>query len=69
MPLAQFITGGRQTARRPDELVTAVLVPEGGAGARSTFLKLGARRYLVISVVIVAVALDLTPPGRWWRRP
>jgi CO/xanthine dehydrogenase FAD-binding subunit len=63
LPLAEFITGGRQTARRPDELLTAVLIPEGGAHARSTFLKLGTRRYLVISVVMVAVVLDLDSVG------
>ncbi len=63
LPLAAFITGGRQTARRPDELLTAVLIPESGAPARSTFLKLGARRYLVISVVMVAVVLELDAAG------
>jgi CO/xanthine dehydrogenase FAD-binding subunit len=63
VPLADFVTGGRQTARRPDELLTAVLIPEGGPLARSTFLKLGARRYLVISVVIVTVVLELDAAG------
>ncbi len=60
LPLAQFIVGSRVTARAPDELVTAILVPEHAQGARSAFLKLGARRYLVISIVMVAVTLDVT---------
>ena len=64
VPLAGFITGGRQTARQHDELVTAVLIPERSARARSTFLKLGARRYLVISIVMVAVTLDLDEAGK-----
>lgn len=64
VPLAEFITGGRQTARQHDELVTAVLIPERSAGARSTFLKLGARRYLVISIVVVAVTLELDEAGK-----
>jgi CO/xanthine dehydrogenase FAD-binding subunit len=61
--LAGFVTGGRQTARQPDELVTAFLIPERSARARSTFLKLGARRYLVISIVMVAVTLDMDEAG------
>lgn len=60
VPLSQFIVGGRRTQRRPDEVVTAVLVPASGPRTRSTFHKLGARRYLVISIVMVAatVAVD-----------
>jgi CO/xanthine dehydrogenase FAD-binding subunit len=59
--LAQdFVTGNRQTVKAPDELVTAILIPDVAGKVRSTFLKLGARKYLVISIVMVAaiVALD-----------
>ncbi len=59
LPLGEFVLGNRRTACRPDELVTAVLVPKWGGRARSTFLKLGARRYLVISIVMVAAVADL----------
>ncbi len=58
MPIAQFVTGNRKTARRPDELVTALLIPNLPATARSHFLKLGSRKYLVISIVMVAVVLE-----------
>ncbi len=59
VPLASFITGNRRTIRGPDEIASAVLVPRG-MEAPSAFLKLGARRYLVISIAMVAamVALD-----------
>ncbi|MGO1120507.1 FAD binding domain-containing protein [Rhodovibrionaceae bacterium A322] len=57
LPLAEFITGVRQTARRPEELVTAILVPDQTADSCSAFLKLGARRYLVISIAMVAAVL------------
>src|SRR5690606_1490518 len=60
IPLAEFIRGNRRTARRPDQLVTAVLVPMPRHAARSDFLKLGARRYLVISIVMVAGVLELS---------
>lgn len=63
MPLAAFLVGNRRTARRADELVTAVLVPRWGSGARSTFCKLGARRYLVISIVVVAATLEAGADG------
>lgn len=57
LPLASFITGNRRTERRADEMVTAVLVPRAAAEGRSAFLKLGARRYLVISIAMVAALL------------
>ena len=58
VPLGQFITGNRETARRADELVTAIRVPKPAVGTQSTFLKLGARRYLVISIVMVAATIE-----------
>jgi CO/xanthine dehydrogenase FAD-binding subunit len=64
LPLAQFITGNRTTVLAPDELVTAIHVPKPDAGARSTFLKLGARTYLVISIVSVAAVVDVGDDGR-----
>lgn len=57
LPLAHFLAGYRKTDRREDEIVTAVIVPTAMTSARSAFLKLGARRYLVISIVMIAVAL------------
>jgi len=62
--LAEFITGNRQTILAADELVTAIHVPTPAPGARSTFLKLGARAYLVISIVSVAAVVNLGADGR-----
>ncbi|HEY4926134.1 MAG TPA: xanthine dehydrogenase family protein subunit M [Roseiarcus sp.] len=59
LPLAQFITGNRRTLLGADELLTAIILPAPATGMRSTFLKLGARRYLVISIAMVAVLLDI----------
>ena len=69
LPLERFLTGYRQTALQPDELLTAVLIPRtAGDDARSAFLKLGLRRYLVISVVMVAVVVATDPDERSPRR-
>lgn len=62
--LGDFITGNRRTVRAPDELVTAIIVPKARNPARATFLKLGARRYLVISIVMVAAVIERTGDGR-----
>lgn len=54
LPLAAFLTGPRRTARRADEVMTAVHIPAAALAGRSAFLKLGARRHLVISIAMVA---------------
>jgi CO/xanthine dehydrogenase FAD-binding subunit len=62
--LAEFIVGNRKTQRRADELLTAVLIPRSIEEAASTFVKLGARRYLVISISMVAAVVLLDGSGR-----
>ncbi len=57
LPLAEFIVGVRKTDRRTDELVSALHIPDVAPESRSSFLKLGARRYLVISIAMVAVVI------------
>jgi N-methylhydantoinase B len=57
VPIAQFIDGYRHTVCASDQLVTAILVPKPPDGARGNFVKLGARRYLVISIVMAAAVL------------
>jgi len=58
IPLSAFITGNRSTARAAQELLTAIVVPDAATGARSAFLKLGARRYLVISIVMAGFVIE-----------
>ena len=61
--VADFVTGNRTTTRRPDELVVALRVPRREGATRSTFLKLGARTYLVISIAMVAVVIETDAAG------
>jgi CO/xanthine dehydrogenase FAD-binding subunit len=64
VPLSEFIVGNRRTKRRPDEILAAVIVPRTIDDAKSVFLKLGARRYLVISIAMVAVTVKTDASGR-----
>jgi CO/xanthine dehydrogenase FAD-binding subunit len=55
---ADFVTGNRETQRRPDELVTAISIPKPAPDTASSFAKLGARKYLVISIVMLAIVIE-----------
>jgi len=57
LPLDDFILGNRRTALQPGEMVTAIRVPKPSAAGTSAFIKLGARRYLVISIAMAAARL------------
>ena len=61
--LDDFVTGVRETQCGADELVTAIHIPEVGRKSQSAFLKLGARRYLVISIAMIAAYLDRDDRG------
>ncbi len=63
LPLADFILGNRRTALQPGELLAAALVPRSWEDAGSAFVKLGARRYLVISIVMVAATIARSRDG------
>jgi CO/xanthine dehydrogenase FAD-binding subunit len=62
LPLRDFITSNRKTLLRPDEILTAVVVPRTIEGP-SVFMKLGARRYLVISIAMVAAIVEVGAGG------
>ncbi len=59
IPLGDFLQGNRRTALRPGELLVSLRVPRLGENAGSAFSKLGARKYLVISIVMVAATLEI----------
>ncbi|MBA3517238.1 MAG: FAD binding domain-containing protein [Rhizobiales bacterium] len=63
VPIVEFITGYRQTACRADEIVTAIVIPKPASRARGGFVKLGARRYLVISMVMAAAVVKADGDG------
>lgn len=57
LALGDFLIAPRRTALRPGEMVSAILVPDPPSPSASAFEKLGGRRYLVISIAMVAVVL------------
>jgi CO/xanthine dehydrogenase FAD-binding subunit len=62
LPLAEFITGNRMTERKANEILSAIIVPLTIDGP-SAFVKLGARRYLVISIAMVAAVIERDGKG------
>ena len=64
LPLGDFVTGNRTTLRRTDQLVTAIIIPRPDGDVRSSFVKLGSRRYLVISIVMAAGTLEIIEDRR-----
>jgi len=61
VPMTEFFTGPRTTARRRDELLGYILVPARTPGERSCYLKLTQRKALAISLVSVAFRLRMDP--------
>jgi CO/xanthine dehydrogenase FAD-binding subunit len=64
VPLEDFILGNRRTRRAPDQLVTALIVPKPAGRAAGHFLKFGARKYLVISIVMAAASISVDGSNR-----
>ena len=65
MALEEFIQGSRRTALGADQLLTALIVPKPHqARAAGHFLKLGARKYMVISIVMLAANVEVDKDGK-----
>jgi CO/xanthine dehydrogenase FAD-binding subunit len=62
-PLESFVRGNRRTSLAPGELMTAIRLPRTSLAGASSFWKLGARRYLVISIAMTAVRIALSEDG------
>lgn len=64
LPVKDFILGNRRTALGPGEMATALRVPKRSTTGSSAFVKLGSRRYLVISIAMTAARLAVGEDGR-----
>jgi len=59
LKLDDFIKGSRNTELKKNEILSAILIPEKAERGHSSFVKLGARKYLVISIAMVACKINL----------
>jgi len=59
MPLKDFYTGVRKTVMQPDEMLVDIFFPAMTSSQRGTFVKLALRRAQAISVINVAIILDI----------
>jgi len=64
LPLQDFFRGRRATARRPDELLTAVEANPAGPAAGEIYLKVGRRGAMVVAVAGLALRLTFDGAGR-----
>ena len=64
VPLSDFVLGNRETVLKANEMVTAILIPRSVDRDCSNFIKLGARKYLVISIAMVAANISLDANAR-----
>ncbi|MBI2517178.1 MAG: xanthine dehydrogenase small subunit [Opitutae bacterium] len=67
VPLAEFFTGYRQTALRPDEIIREIVLPPfapaAGLTRKADFIKVSHRQELDISIVAGAFCLDTDAAG------
>jgi carbon-monoxide dehydrogenase medium subunit len=63
VPLDQFFVGPGRTVMKPAEILTSVVIETPSALSGSSYIKLGTRRALEISIVSVASFLTLERPG------
>ena len=59
LPLPAFFQGVRKTARRDHELLTSVIFDKPGDDTRAFYYKLGKRKADAISIVSIAIAIQL----------
>ena len=70
IPFDSFVTGPGKTARQPDELMTAIILPALPSSGRtgSAYQRLEYRQAMEIAVVGAAAIVSVDSEGRCWAR-
>ena len=63
LPLAEFFTGPGQSVMQPDEILTKISLPMMPANTAASFIKLGQRRSMAISIVNLSTRITLDASG------
>ncbi|WP_415235748.1 FAD binding domain-containing protein [Sneathiella sp.] len=64
LSISEFVLGNRKTALQPTEILKAIHIPvRQAANSLGSFLKLGSRKYLVISLAMVAGTVEWDASG------
>jgi N-methylhydantoinase B len=63
VPITEFFLGHRKTVVSSGEIVTGIQIPTPALDEQGRFAKLGARKYLVISIVMAAAVLKADEGG------
>ncbi len=59
LPISKFIIGSRKTGLFDNEILTSILIPRKEEKGISDFVKIGARKYLIISIAMAACKLEI----------
>ncbi len=59
VPIHEFFLGPNRTALRGDELIREIILPKPKPSARMAYTKFGLRNAMAISVVSVAVLVEM----------
>lgn len=59
-PLSDFLKGPGKTDLKPNEIISTIVIPLPSEKSRSSFLKLGKRKAMAISVINTATILELS---------
>ena len=63
MPLADFLTGRKTTARRPDELMTSISLDSPAPHTGEAYLKIGRRSAMEVAIVGLAARVTYSDSG------
>ncbi len=63
MPLTDFLTGRKATARQPEELLTSISLDRPGPHTGETYLKIGRRKAMEVAIVGLASRITFAESG------